>query len=202
MDRFFYLIPYLSTFVGLHCLSNAWVAILLYHVGMLAVLINRSFAWRSLWQGWRNREGVFLVMLGASSGIIILVFSGPLLGDTSIVAGRLNLLGLTGISWQAFSIYYCVANPILEEAFWRGFLGTSCSTVDRSDLFFAGYHILAVIFFVSLLISALSVLTLVLVAWIWRRQSLRHGGLAVPLVSHFAADLSIIVAASQFRVEM
>ncbi len=60
---------------------------------------------------------------------------------------------------------------------------------------FAGYHVLVLVHFIRLPWAVASACVLALVAWAWRQVAMRRGGLAVPLVSHALAGLSLIAGA-------
>jgi hypothetical protein len=61
-------------------------------------------------------------------------------------------------------------------------------------VFFGGYHVLVLAYFIpwswGLLVAAL----LVLVAWVWRTVATRLGGLLIPALTHLAADASVILS--------
>ena len=88
-------------------------------------------------------------------------------------------------------------HPVLEELFWRGGrAGARRPVPDWRDVAFAGYHVPVLWFFVGPGWVALSFVVLAAGSWLWRLADHRFGGLGVPLVSHAAADLSIMVAAT------
>ena len=103
-------------------------------------------------------------------------------------------LGLCNTAWLLFMVYYVTINPLLEELFWRGYLGSDSTFLTWNDIWFAGYHILVLVRFVTVTWIVASFLVLVGAAWFWRQLARKYNGLMVPIASHAAADLSIIAA--------
>ena len=103
-------------------------------------------------------------------------------------------LGLEDTPWLIFILYYCTVNPLLEELFWRGYLGRPTLKPVWADVWFAGYHIIVLIAFVEWPWITLSFLTLMGAAWVWRQLTRIYHGLTIPILSHAAADASVIGA--------
>jgi len=57
---------------------------------------------------------------------------------------------------------------------------------------FAGYHILVLAWFIKLPWLIIAFIVLTAAAYIWRYTASKLEGLVVPLLSHIAADVSII----------
>jgi membrane protease YdiL (CAAX protease family) len=187
------LLPYAATLIGIHLLSNAWAAILFYHLGVLAVLL-RARRWpveRS------NRVG-----LAAVATIVVCAAAGALLYYLWPVAGKEGLglgsaladLGLSDASWWAFTVYFVMVHPVLEEALWRGFLRAARRPLLK-DLLFGGYHAVVLIVFLKWYFVVLACLAITAAAWQWRRQVDTTGGNTWAIVAHAAADLSVMIAA-------
>ena len=191
------LVPYVTVGIGLHLLHSGWAAILGYHAGMcLFMWAGGGFRGsRRLARGWAWKEGLACTAFCATAGAVILLL-WPLVGDPARpLAARLATLGLEGASWWAFAAYYVLVNPFLEEAYWRGWLASDARLPAPSDALFAGYHAVVLVLFVDWPWVAFAFACLLFPAWLWRRLSLRCGGLAIPAVSHLVADVSVIVAA-------
>ncbi len=107
----------------------------------------------------------------------------------------LSDVGLAGGSWVLFIVYYSVVNPVLEELFWRQHLGSNRVGLVWTDMWFAGYHILVLIEFVKVPWVVAGFAALVGAAWLWRQVMRECDGLLIPVLSHSAADLSLIMAA-------
>lgn len=194
-------LPSVAVLIGLHLLRSGWAAILLYHAGVLAFLSHLG-AWRSVrsWaRGWNGL--VFAVLLGAclASGPLLLVLV-PVIAPPSLDLGAvLGSIGLDGASWLGFMAYYALVNPWLEEGYWRGALGSPSPWLTAGDAFFAAYHALVLVYFLSWVWSVLAALVLLAAAWVWRRVASRFGGLLIPCLSHLAADASVILAVHLLR---
>lgn len=189
------LIPYLTIIFGLHILKNAWAAILLYHAGILFVLLknNGIINFRRLFKGWNWKIGIPLVAISAFSGTT-LYFLWTFIGiEESTLRSVLYEYGLNGFSRTIFMIYYCISTPVLEEAFWRGYLSVPGRFPSGPDFLFAGYHIIVLILFLKPLPIAGVFIALVITAWIWRITALRFNGLAIPFLSHLVAGVSVII---------
>lgn len=186
-------VPYLAVAIGLHWLGSVWITLLLYHSGMLAVLIATRFDWRELARGWQRVPGIMMLLVCATAGLLLVLFSGWLFPDIGLGRIRIDSLGIGGSAWIPFLIYYILATPVLEEAFWRGTLGRTRKWFDVVDLIFAGYHVGVLILFVPPVAIILSFFSLWGAAMLWRLVRHRLGGLLVPVLTHFVADLSIML---------
>ncbi|RMF00138.1 MAG: CPBP family intramembrane metalloprotease [Chloroflexi bacterium] len=190
------LIPYLAVLVGLYIFSSAWLSILLYHAGIALAL--------SVIRGWEpgklpSKLTEWLVLLpvvagSAAAGLVILTMWPVIKLVELSLSAELVALGLTGTVWTIFIFYYFTVNPILEEQFWRGYLGQNSLRPTLADVWFAGYHVLVLVRFARLPWVVASFLTLVAAAWFWRQLARRYGGLTFPILSHAAADAGIIGA--------
>ncbi len=181
----------------MYLLRNALAAILLYHAGIL-VIVAATGRWslvKELIAGWHALAALGLSLFGLLGGATIYVLS-PLMGlDYARMTAVLAELGLVDVTWFAFIGYYCLVNPWLEELFWRGFLVRRERRPVPVDLLFAGYHALVVIWFVDWPWVMIAFFSLTTAAWLWRRTAHSTGGLLLPVISHFAADVGIIIAA-------
>ncbi|MEZ4657543.1 MAG: CPBP family glutamic-type intramembrane protease [Caldilineaceae bacterium] len=180
--------------MGLYYLHSAWAAMLFYQMGMAATLWRRRFDWSLLWRGWHMGHGLLLALVAGASGALLWLFKGVWMADPLSLDRLLQQFGLSGSRFPIFLIYFSIVTPILEEAFWRGLLGSTSAQIASTDLLFAGYHVLVLAAFTSIPLAVLGGGGLTIAAWLWRRQYVRHQGLAVPVISHFAADLSIMLA--------
>jgi membrane protease YdiL (CAAX protease family) len=110
------------------------------------------------------------------------------------LGAELANMGLQNTPWLLFIFYYFIVNPILEELFWRGYLGSPNLKPAGSDFWYAGYHVLILVLFVDWPWIVLSFVTLVGAGWTWRQLARIYNGLTIPIVSHAAADAGIIGA--------
>jgi membrane protease YdiL (CAAX protease family) len=192
----FALIPYLAMILGLHVFHNAWIAFALYHglilLSMLSVRDRGS--WKELRQGWHGKIGGGAVVFGLTGGVVLTVLA-PWAGiDKTMIAPILSRLGLHGIWWPLFVFYHALVNPWFEEVFWRGKLGSKNKWPVLNDFLFAGYHLLVLVLFLDWMWMLLAFGILTLAGWLWRQLKRHCGGLLLPVVSHAAADASIMAA--------
>jgi hypothetical protein len=195
-------IPYGAVAAGLYICHSAWLAILLYHLGIvlcLAPSVSRRVA-RGLSRGWSPKAALPLVLASAASGPLLVLLWPEIALDPGNLSGGLAAFGLRGAPWWIFAVYYVTLHPVLEEAFWRspegprGAAVLGATGITWGDLAFAGYHALVLRFFIPPLWNALVVLVLVLPAAAWRRVAERRGGQAVPVLAHAVAGVSTMIA--------
>ncbi len=192
------LIPYGAIFVGLYVMRNAWAAVLFYHLPVLLLMISspRPALGRAIRTGWHTRRAIVLSILCAASGAV-LFYLWPIVRLEDQHLGRVFAgLGLKGVWWWLFAVYFVTWHPLSEEIFWRFYLGDGNGRFHWHDAAFAGFHALVLYLFVKPIWVLVSVVVLFFAAWMWRRTGSRFGGLGVALVTHAVADASIIVAAA------
>lgn len=187
-------IPYVAVGLGLYLAHNAWIAIGLYHLGMIAVLSaeRRWGTLRGLVRGFHPgffSAAIALCLIGGGATYI----GWPLFGLPHF-AERLAHAGLTTNMLPWFFLYFSLVNPMLEEAFWRGYHGNPSTRPIWHDLWFAGYHLLVLALFMHWHWLPLMLGGLVAIAWIWRLLVRRLNGLLINFTSHVAADAGIALA--------
>ncbi|MBI4332451.1 MAG: CPBP family intramembrane metalloprotease [Chloroflexi bacterium] len=187
-------IPYVTIGVGLLVLRSAWLAIFAYHAAMVClILISRTRpTLPSLFKSNRRGPPVIASVVGAGSGGLLYIL-WPLLAVPEDIGPYVLGIGLTPTTWPLFIVYYAVATPLLEEYFWRGLLAGDSRNIAPGDLFFSGYHLLVLAGRMAAGWLFVIFLVLCLTAWCWRRANRSAGGLLPSLLSHAAADISVIV---------
>jgi len=192
----FMVLPYFAVLTGLYLFRSAWLAILFYHAGMALYLacVHRNAGMPPIFKGWNSRAGVALSLLCASGGLLLYLIWPVAAIDRGALASTLEALGLHGTGWRLFVFYYLSLHPVIEEAFWRGAHLSGQKGIIPADAAFAGYHILVLICFIKTPWTVTVFLILVLTAWLWRRITLRYGGLAIPIISHAAAGFGTMAA--------
>lgn len=189
------LIPYMAVAVGLYGLGSAWLAIFAYHAGMLlVVLLGRSARGGHGVKGGVRGWWYASVVVYALGGIALYVLWPFILPAGSNVALRLGSLGVTRQIWPYFAVYFCCANSLIEELFWRGHLRDDSRRVTVNDFAFAGYHALVLVAFTGLIWAVPVFLACAFAAWLWRMMRASTGSLVMPLITHFVADLGIVAA--------
>ncbi len=180
----------------MYVLDSAWAAILLYHLGILCFLIcSPDRKGRVLPERGGSRWIWFAAPVAASGGLVLAVGWPWFTEDPGALPNVLAGLGLSGASWWVFALYYVVANPWLEEAFWRGWLAPTDRGLHWHDAAFAIYHGFVLAFFVDAVWIVVAVAVLIGAAWAWRSMVRLGGGLAGPVATHLAADIGIVLAA-------
>ena len=139
----------------------------------------------------KNIKWIILsVFLCGSSGII-LYFLWPVFGIAKYLPAQLQSLGLASFSWPVFIAYFSLVNSLIEEYFWRGFLGSNSKNLHISDPLYAGYHALVLWGKVHPFSILFAVILLSFIGWSWRQIAREDDGLFAPLLGHMAADFSI-----------
>lgn len=187
-------IPYVAVLVGLYVMKNAWVAMGLYHLGIALVVSSgdRGKLLPTVRSGWNTKAGVASVIVCSVGISTIYILWDYIRLENMCLKTALASLGLSGLSWCAFMIYFSTVQPVLEELYWRDYLRSGRNGLAWVDVAFAGYHVLVLARFIRLPWLAASFAVLAAASCGWRCLARRFEGLAIPLVSHIAADMSII----------
>jgi len=188
-------VPYLTVGIGLLVFHNAWVAILAYHM-VIAAIISLSkpvLPFKQIVRSSTCIPLVFSVVIGASGGVLLYLF-WPLLSIPPDIGNYIRSIGLTATVWPYFIVYYVLVNPLFEEYYWRGYLGSNRKRPVLNDFLFAGYHLVVLIGKVGPFWLAAIFLVLCGAAWYWRQVSRITGGLLAATLSHMAADITVILS--------
>jgi len=188
------LIPYLAVVLGLHVFRSAWVAFLIYH-GLVLLFLpckNNKALWKELLQGWDCKIGPGAIFFGVGGGLVLHLLAPTAGINQDMIVPVLQRLGLKGTWWLLFLCYHSLINPWLEEILWRGKLGSLSKRPVLNDLLFAGYHLLVLVLFLDWIWLLIALMLLTLAGWLWRQMRRQQDGLLLPVVSHMAADASIM----------
>ena len=193
-------IPYLAIGVGLTWFQHGWASILLYHFGIVCTLALANY-WH-FGEGLKRKQDLWaligVVLISTVAGAVIYGLWPTLAQEQLELDDELADLGLSQTAWIIFIFYYFTVNPILEELFWRGYLGSTTKYLAWSEIWYAGYHVLILVIFIKIPWIIASLVVLVAAGWIWRQLARYYRGLLFPILSHAAADASIIWAAFFF----
>jgi membrane protease YdiL (CAAX protease family) len=188
------ILPYLAVGIGLFWFHNAWITLLGFHLGILISLwlAKSEVPVHILVKSSHVRWVVLSILLCGSSGIS-LYFLRDSFGLVKDLPAQVESFGLTGGTWIPFITYFVLVNPLLEEYFWRGYLGNPAKGLFPSDIAYAGFH--GLILFGKMQISGVmySLLFLILAGWFWRQIARKDGGLLAPVLGHMAADFTILI---------
>jgi hypothetical protein len=133
------------------------------------------------------------VLLCGSSGLLIYHLY-PVLGSSEFLTSQLAELGLTGTHWLAFIAYFSLVNPWVEEYFWRASFGSETKGFYIGDLLYTGYHGLVLAGRTPVLLIVAALISLSFVGWLWRQIGREDKGLLIPVLSHMAGDLSVMMS--------
>lgn len=190
------ILVYLTIGAGLFIFHNAWITLLGFHAAIIVslliarpkILIVVLFKSRNI--GWI----VLNILLCGSSGVVLYYFRSCF-GIVADLPTQTTSLGLNASTWPRFMLYFVLVNPLLEEYFWRGYLGDKTKSLHSSDFVYAGYHALILISQTSVFTVVFAVITLTLTGWFWRQIARRdNGDLLAPVLGHMAADCTILMA--------
>ncbi|MFH1031180.1 MAG: CPBP family glutamic-type intramembrane protease [Chloroflexota bacterium] len=187
-------VPYLAVGLGLFIFHNTWVAILTYHAAMAAVIFlsKRAIPFKQVIRTNSFGSLILPVAIGAGGGLLLYLL-WPLLSVPLSIDAYLQNIGLTATIWPYFIVYYVLVNPVLEEYYWRGYLGSSSNRPVFNDFLFAGYHLIVLAGNVGLVWLVVAFVVLCAAAWYWRQISRITGGLLATTLSHTAADITVIL---------
>lgn len=195
------LLPYLAVAIGLFWVRSAIVTLLAFHASILLALwlARPQIPVRMLFQSKSFTCSLLSILLGGSSGVSLYLL-WPYFGVIPDLSADLETLGLTAPTWIPFIAYFVLINPLLEEYFWRGHLGSATRGLFVSDFLYAGFHALLLINRVRTISILYSLIVLVLAGWFWRQLARADKGLLAPVLGHMAADFTILMAVYQKAV--
>ena len=192
---------YLAVAIGLFWVHHTLLAMLGFHIAIiLCLLLARSQVFISLLFKSRNIHGVILSILVCGSSGISMYYFWSHFGVVSDLPDLLKTYGLTPTTWPSFITYFTLINPLVEEYFWRGYLGGPTRGLHPSDFLYAGFHALILMDKVQTGAILYSLVVLVLAGWFWRQLARVDRGLLAPMMGHMAADFTILMAV--YRMSM
>jgi membrane protease YdiL (CAAX protease family) len=188
-------LPYLAVTIGLFWIHHAFWALFGFHVAIvLSLLLGRSSVPISILFKSKDIRWVILSILLCGSSGISLYFLWSYFGVVDDLSGQVEAFSLTSSTWPVFITYFVLVNPLIEEYFWRGYLGSPTNRLYPSDFLYAGFHALVLMGKMQFGAVLYSLVVLTLAGWFWRQLARANGGLLAPVLGHMAADLSILMA--------
>jgi hypothetical protein len=190
------ILPYIAVVAGVHLFNNAWLALLGFHASILIMLaIVRPNIPVSVLFKSKSPKWILISVLVCSTSGIGLYLLWNMFAIAPDLPAQLGTMGLSSsTSWLAFIAYFSLVNPLIEEYFWRGYLGSNSKKLYLGDAVYAGYHALVLWGKVHPLIILLALMILTSVGWFWRQISREDEGLLAAVLGHMAADFSILFA--------
>jgi membrane protease YdiL (CAAX protease family) len=186
---------YVAVALGLFLFGNAWSALLSFHIAILISLLiaKPKIPIQILFTSHHRKWILVSVLLCGSSGMT-LYWLWDKFGIAGDVAAHTRAMGLTSSTWAVFIAYFTFVNPLIEEYFWRGYLGSKTTNLYLSDFLYAGFHGLILLNQVQTSMVLYSLALLALAGWFWRQIARADGGLLAPMLGHMAADFTILMA--------
>jgi hypothetical protein len=187
------IVPYVTIGVGLLVFHSVWAAILSYHAAMIAIMVaSPGNPMKRPFQGRGFLLPLAAGLAGASAGILLFLF-WPLPGLTENISSYVRSIGLNEGTWPAFLIYFILVNPLIEEFYWRGHLAAVSRGIELNDLMFSGYHLIVMAGLVEMIWLVIVFAFLTVGAWFWRQINKANGGMLASIISHTAADATIML---------
>ncbi|OGV63105.1 MAG: hypothetical protein A2283_15050 [Lentisphaerae bacterium RIFOXYA12_FULL_48_11] len=188
--------PYVAVGVGLLVLKNAWITLIGFHGIMLAALWFHRRQWNveTLWRGVRLLWLPVILISVLALGYGLVQLAGAFPGYGQHLRRMLNGIGLAGAGMMVFAVYFCLANPVVEEAFWRGLFFEENKRLVVADLAYGGFHFLLFVPFMFVHYALIAAVSLVVMGYIWRRMAYHQKGLALPLAWHALGNSAEILA--------
>jgi len=188
------ILPYIAVVAGVHLFNNAWLAMLGFHASILIMLaiVRPNIPVGVLFKSKSPKWILISVLVCGTSGIGLYLLWNmfAIVPDLPAQLGTMGLSSST--SWLAFIAYFSLINPLIEEYFWRGYLGSDSKKLYPGDAVYAGFHALVLWGKVHPLIILLALIILTSVGWFWRQISRKDEGLLAAVLGHMAADFSIL----------
>ena len=189
------LLPYLAVVIGVFWLQHAFLAVVGFHIAIiLSLLLAKSSVPVNILFKSKNIRWVILNILLCGSSGISMYFLWGYFGVIDDLPGKIEAFGLTKTTWPLFIAYFALVNPLVEEYFWRGYLGSPTRHLYPSDFLYSGFHGFILLNKMQAGAILYSLFVLVLAGWFWRQIARADGGLLAPVLGHMAADFTILMA--------
>lgn len=193
--------PTIMIFIGLWFFENVVITFILFYSWLLFVpMIDKAFPKEQLKLTKKS------AMLGIVSGLIFFLFIyGGLkwlhvyLLDIDSLRVLLLEWGFSGADEIGLVLVLLLANPILEEVYWRGYMfnrlrqkGTAFSAIALTALFYTLYHLLSIIPIFAAGYSFATVIPVLIAGLFWGFIRERTGSISATMIGHVLADLGIM----------
>ncbi|ETP69759.1 CPBP family intramembrane metalloprotease [Planococcus glaciei] len=193
--------PTVMIFIGLQVMENVAITFLLFYSWLLFVpLIDRAFPVEQLKLDKRG------VVLGVGSGLLffIFIFGGlswlhVYLLDIEYLRTLLMDWGFSGRGEILLVLVLLLANPVLEELYWRGYMfnrlrmkGSALYAVGMSAGFYTLYHLLSIIPIFEAGFSFVAVLPVFIAGLFWGFIREKSGSMTATIISHVLSDFGIV----------
>ena len=183
------LAPYLALAVGWFGFQNAWLTIILYHAQIVFWLLYDRGMSNATSQTQNSSYHLWWAALPAAAAGPALYFLLPHITHTDLLSW-LAEYQLDGRRLLFMIPYFGLVHPVLEQRHWSRLRQQSSAAHGA----FAAYHALVLYSLLAWpwVLLTLAVLVGASIAWAFLTK---RWGLAVPILSHSAADLGVVAAA-------
>lgn len=179
------LAPYCAVGLFLCVFSNAWLAILAYHAQILFWGVRSADPWKPL----KYTHLLLLALPAALAGPLLLVLL-PYITHTELSVWLADH-HLSRVSLAMLIPYFGLLHPCLEQWHWAPLRKHGL----MAHVMFAGYHVVVLYTLLTPPWLMVCFVLLVTVSVLWQWAASRTRSLAIPLVSHMLADLSVVIVA-------
>lgn len=202
MKKIFLLVgPTIMIFIGLQMFESVIVTFLLFYGWLLAVPLLGHGIPRE-----RFKATSKAVMLGVGSGLLFFLFIyGGLhwlhiyLLDIDQLRVLLWEWGFSGSGEIWLVLILLVANPILEEVYWRGYIyeklrrdGTAKYAILVTSTFYTLYHLLSVIPIFEDFFGLIAAVPVFIAGTFWGYIREKTGSITAAIIGHVLSDMGII----------
>lgn len=202
MKKIFLLVgPTLMIFIGLQVLESVIIAFLLFYSWLLAVpLLGAGVPWE------RFKTTSKAVILGIGSGLLFFLFIFGGLNWLHIYLLDIDQLRVLLLEW-GFSgrgeiwlvLILLVANPLLEEVYWRGYIyeklkmeGRAGYAILMTSAFYTLYHLLSVIPIFEGIYGMIAAVPVFIAGMFWGYIREKTGTITAAIIGHVLSDMGII----------
>ncbi|WP_052948807.1 CPBP family intramembrane glutamic endopeptidase [Mesobacillus campisalis] len=193
--------PTLMIFMGLQLFGSVAITFLLFYAWLLLVpFIDQAFPAQSFKV---TKQGI---ILGLASGALFFLFIYGGLNWLHIYFLKIDQLRVLLLDWGFAGegefwlvLVLLVANPILEEVYWRGYMHeklriqrSAMYTIWLTSCFYTLYHLLSVFPIFQGIYSLIAILPVLAAGLFWGFIREKTGSLTAPIIGHILSDLGIV----------
>jgi uncharacterized protein len=193
--------PTFMIFIGLQLFGSVVITFLLFYSWLLLVPIMDRAIPRESFLVTKNG-----LLVGVGSGLLFFLFIFVGLNWLNIYFLDIDQLRVLLMEWGfsgggeiALILVLLIANPILEEVYWRGYMheklrknGTAVYTIWMTGVFYTLYHLLSVVPIFQGIYSIAAVLPVLAAGLFWGYIREKTGSIAATTVGHGLSDLGIV----------
>ena len=188
-----WLAPTLAVWIALSR-GSAWLALGFYHA-IIATVVVSARPWQAIHgiSPPRSRRRFVAVLTVAIPIATYLLFklANSFEAFTSL-STNIARVGLSNESLPYFASYFCIANGVLEELYWRR-MGPrfTLMRVDLNDVLYAMFHVPVLAMFLSWQWLLLALASLIVGGATWRNSVLHSRAMTAAVASHVAANAAL-----------